>query len=50
MAELLSLSLSFSKSRNSKVFTYSDFDMAISFAIIGSILVTTLKIINNGRT
>ena len=32
-----------SKSRNSKVFTHSDFKMALSFAIIGSIAATTLE-------
>ena len=39
-----------SKSRNSKVFTHSDFKMALSFAIIGSIAATALKFINNART
>ena len=32
-----------SKSRNSKVFTHSDFEMVLSFAIIGSIAATALK-------
>ena len=39
-----------SKSRNSKMFTHSDFKMALSFAIIGSIAATALKFINNART
>ena len=39
-----------SKSRNSKMFTHSDFKMAFSFAIIGSIAATALKFINNART
>ena len=37
-----------SKSRNSKIFTHSD--LALSFAIIGSIAATALKFINNART
>ena len=39
-----------SKSRNSKVFTHSDFKMALSFAIIGVIAANALKFINNART
>ena len=39
-----------SKSRNSKMFPHSDFKMAFSFAIIGSIATTALKFINNART
>ena len=39
-----------SKSRNSKMFTHSDFKMALSFAIIGNIAATALKLINNART
>ena len=39
-----------SKSRNSKVFTHSDFKMAISFTIRGTAAATTLKLINNART
>ena len=39
-----------SKSRNSKMFTHSDFKMALSFAVIVSIAATTLKFINNART
>ena len=37
------------KSRNSKVFTHSDFKMALSFTIIDSIAATALKFINNAR-
>ena len=36
-----------SKSRNSKAHSHSDFKMALSFAIIGSIAATALKFINN---
>ena len=39
-----------SESRNSKVFTHSDFKLALSFAIISSIAATALKFINNART
>ena len=39
-----------SKSRNSKMFTHSDFKMALSSAIIGSIAAIALKFINNART
>ena len=39
-----------SKSRNSKMFTHSDFKMAFSFVIIGSIVATALKFIHNART
>ena len=39
-----------SKSRNSKVFTHSDFKMALSLTIIGSIGVSTLEFINNAST
>ena len=39
-----------SKSRISKVFTHSDFKMALSFAIIGSIAATEFKFANNVRT
>ena len=35
-----------SKSRNSKVFTHSDFKVALSFALICSIAATALKFIN----
>ena len=35
-----------SKSRNSKVLTHCDFKMALSFAVIGSIAVTSLRFIN----
>ena len=41
--------LLFSKSRNSKMFTHSDFKMALSFAKIGSIAATALKFTNNAR-
>ena len=40
----------FSKSRNSKVLTHSDFKMALSFTIIGSTAATTLRLINNAKT
>ena len=36
-----------SSSRNPKVFTHSDFKMALSFGIIGVIAATALKFINN---
>ena len=39
-----------SKSRNSKVFTYSEFKIALSFAIIDSVATTTFKFMNNIRT
>ena len=39
----------YNKSRNSKMFTHSDFKMPLSFAIIGSIAATILKFINNAR-
>ena len=40
-----------SKSRNSKVFTYSDLEMAPSFALIGGIIAAIiLKFTNNTRT
>ena len=39
-----------SKSRNSKMFAHSDFKMALSFAIIGSIATNALKFIDNSRT
>ena len=42
--------LLFSKGRNSKTFTHSDFKMALSSAKIGSIAATALKFINNART
>ena len=35
--------------RNSQVFTHSNFKMTLSFAIIGSIAVTTMKFVNNAR-
>ena len=38
-----------SKSRNAKMFTYSDFKMTLSFAIIVSTAATALKFINNVR-
>ena len=38
-----------STSRNSKVFTHSDFKMALSFTII-DIAATALKFVNNART
>ena len=38
-----------SKSRNSKMFTHSDFKIALSFAIIGSIATTSLEFVNNAR-
>ena len=51
MSESLSSFYSYSrKSRNSKIFTHSDFKMALSFAIIGSIAATALKLINSVRT
>ena len=40
----------FSKSRNSKVLTHSDFKMALSFTNIGSTAATTLRFINNAKT
>ena len=39
-----------SKSRNTKVFTHSDFKMALTFAIIGNIAATALNFIKNART
>ena len=40
-----------SKSRNTKVLTYSDFKMALSVAVtLGSITATALKFISNART
>lgn len=40
-----------SKSTNSKVFTYSDLEMALSFALIGSIIAAIiLEFTNNTRT
>ena len=39
-----------SKSRNSKVFTYSGFKIALNFAIIGNIAATPPKFINKART
>ena len=38
-----------SKSRDSKVFTHSDFKMAPTLAIIRSIAATKFKFINNAR-
>lgn len=38
------------KSRKSKVFTHSDFRMALSFVMIGTIAATVLKFINNAST
>ena len=35
-----------SKNRNTKVLTHSEFKMAFSFAVIGSIAATVLKFIN----
>ena len=35
--------------RNSQVFTHSDLEMTLSFAIIGSIAAATLKFVNNAR-
>lgn len=40
----------FSKDRNSEAFTHSDFKMAHSFAIIGSITTTAFKFMSNVRT
>ena len=39
-----------SKRRNTKVFTHSDFKMALTFAIIGNIAATALNFIKNART
>ena len=39
-----------SKNRNSEAFTHSDFKMAPSFAMIGSITTTAFKFMNNVRT
>ena len=39
-----------SKTRNSKMLTNSEFKIALSFGIIGSIASTALKFINNART
>ena len=38
------------KTRNSKMLTNSEFEMELSFAIIGNIASTALKFINNART
>ena len=43
------ISLSFSKSINSKVFTHSDSKMALIFAITGSIEATALRFTKNSR-
>ena len=39
-----------SECRNSQVFIHTDLKMTLSFAIIGSIAATTLKLANNART
>ena len=51
MAEsLYPLTLFIIGAQNSKLFVHSDFEMALSFAIIDSIAATTLQFINNVRT
>ena len=47
---LSSLSFFSSNNRNFKVLPNSDFTMALTFGIMGSITSTTLELINNART
>ena len=50
MAESLSSHFFSGKRRNYKMFSYSDFKMALSLTILGDVVATTLKFINNART
>ena len=50
MAELLPPYSLSSNNSASEVFVHSDFTMALSFAIFGSIATTAVKFINNAKT